>query len=91
MDSRDLCLQCGEKITVYTNPDYRKCDKCGAFDYRYDCVVCGNPIKLDDCNVCEICEWEQDSVQEDDPDYRGGANKESLNEAKAAWAAKDKK
>ncbi len=29
-----------------------------------------------------VCGWENDGVQFDDPDYRGGANGASLNEAR---------
>jgi hypothetical protein len=32
--------------------------------------------------VCPVCWWEDDPVQFDDPDFRGGANVRSLNEAK---------
>lgn len=38
-------------------------------------------------DICESCGWEDDGQQFDDPDYRGGANAESLNEARAAFAA----
>lgn len=37
-------------------------------------------------DLCEICDWEDDGVQYRDPDYRGGANRESLNKARAAFA-----
>jgi Cysteine-rich CPCC len=37
--------------------------------------------------LCPVCNWEDDGVQYDDPDYRGGANEESLNEARAAFFA----
>lgn len=33
--------------------------------------------------ICEICGWEDDPTQSRLPDYRGGANEESLNEARA--------
>ena len=36
--------------------------------------------------ICPNCGWENDNVQAKDPDYRGGANKMSLNEAKEAYA-----
>ena len=36
----------------------------------------------DFCNICPICLWEEDIVQESYPNMRGGANKISLNEAK---------
>ncbi|WP_126971541.1 CPCC family cysteine-rich protein [Gynurincola endophyticus] len=32
--------------------------------------------------VCEICYWEDDKTQTDNPDYVSGANKISLNEAR---------
>lgn len=53
---------------------------------RYPCPCCGNPT-LDEKPpgtylICEICLWEDDPVQFDDPDYRGGANRPSLNEAR---------
>ena len=39
-----------------------------------------------DFDVCEICGWENDCVQNDDPGYRGGANFVSQNEAKSNYA-----
>lgn len=35
--------------------------------------------------ICEICGWEDDPVQSADPNYVGGANKQSLNEARKVW------
>jgi hypothetical protein len=35
--------------------------------------------------ICETCFWEDDPYQERHPDYRGGANDMSLNEARAEW------
>lgn len=32
--------------------------------------------------ICPVCGWEDDNVQFDDPDFDGGANEPSLNEAK---------
>ena len=55
----------------------------------YYCAVCESEITLDDCYNCFVCGWDSDPIQEANPDYRGGANKCSLNEAKMAWAAKD--
>jgi hypothetical protein len=37
--------------------------------------------------ICSVCFWEDDNVQFDDPDYAGGANKVSLNEARRSFAA----
>jgi len=40
--------------------------------------------------ICEVCNWEDDSVQFADPAYRGGANIESLDEAKSRFEANPK-
>ena len=50
------------------------------------CACCGEKTlehKMHD--ICPVCGWEDDGVQNDDPDYRGVANFISLNEAKKAW------
>jgi hypothetical protein len=57
---------------------------------RHKCPVCGDTIILDKCNICETCAWEQDTLQEAEPNYRGGANTESLNEYRAWWNAQQK-
>ena len=54
-----------------------KCPVCNSYDFEED----------NDFDICEICGWENDGVQLDDPNYRGGANRKSLNEAKAAWVS----
>ena len=60
---------------------------------RYACPCCGfltivsyrgGPPGTYD--ICPVCWWEDDPVQFDDPDYRGGANRESLNEARTEFA-----
>ncbi len=52
----------------------------------YPCPCCGFLTLSEDrygsYEICPICYWEDDNVQFDDPDYQGGANTESLNEAK---------
>jgi Cysteine-rich CPCC len=37
--------------------------------------------------ICPVCFWEDDPVQAGDPLYGGGANKESLSEARTHFAA----
>lgn len=50
------------------------------------CPVCGkHELLLFD--VCDECGWENDPLQHDKPDYKGGANSMSLNQARAAYAA----
>ena len=53
---------------------------------RFPCPCCRNltlsaepPGTFD---ICPVCRWEDDNVQFRDPDYRGGANVMSLNEAR---------
>ena len=36
-------------------------------------------------DICPVCWWEDDPIQFADPDYRGGANTESLNEARGGF------
>ena len=57
----------------------------------YPCPCCGYAT-LDEpppgsFKIYPICFWEDDSVQFDDPDYRGGANEVSLKEAKKNYSS----
>ena len=52
---------------------------------KYTCPCCGYKT-LDEeppgtFDICEICYWEDDNVQFDEPDYKGGANIVSLRQA----------
>lgn len=50
------------------------------------CACCGKyELEMPDYDVCEICGWEDDPLQNMKPDYRGGANKMSLNQARENW------
>ena len=35
--------------------------------------------------ICPVCGWEDDELQNEEPDFAGGANDMSLNEAKQAY------
>ncbi|WP_353622596.1 CPCC family cysteine-rich protein [Citrobacter sp. Cb041] len=35
--------------------------------------------------ICPVCTWEDDPIQTEEPDYKGGANVMSLNEAREAF------
>jgi len=53
---------------------------------KYACVCCGE-LTMDERppgthQVCPVCGWEDDRAQYRDPDYQGGANKLSLNQAR---------
>lgn len=51
------------------------------------CPCCGYYTLSDDFEICAICWWEHDFVQESKPDSRIGANGESLREAQRNFAA----
>jgi hypothetical protein len=57
----------------------------------YPCPCCRYPTLSEPppgtFDICTICGWEDDNVQFDDPTFRGGANVESLAEARAKFAA----
>lgn len=52
---------------------------------KYLCPCCGYRT-LDDgpgrFDICPVCYWEDDIIQYDKPDYEGGANDISLNQAR---------
>lgn len=55
------------------------------------CPCCGS-VPLSEKGVFEIrgaCEWEDDPVRRRDPDYAGGANRMSPNDARGKWAARN--
>lgn len=49
---------------------------------EYKCPCCGNYTLSEEGNyeICSICNWEDDPVQFEYPDFKGGANILSLNE-----------
>ena len=52
-----------------------KCPVCGKFDFEEH-----NSLEL-----CEECGWQDDALYTNDPDYKGGPNEMSLNEARVAY------
>lgn len=58
------------------------------------CPCCGRHVftEKNAFEICPVCGWEDDRIQRGDPDYAGGANGMSLNEAKRKYfnAGKDK-
>ena len=55
-------------------------------DRRWPCACCGYLTLTEEpsgtYDICPVCFWEQDNVQEGDPSYWGGANRVSLNDAR---------
>lgn len=53
---------------------------------KVPCPCCGKGMIEPNCfDICEICNWEDDNLQYAHPNYRGGANYMSLNEAREAY------
>ena len=50
------------------------------------CLVCGEAM-LESCyfEICPVCGWEDNMVQDMMPDLIGGCNPVSLNQARKAW------
>jgi hypothetical protein len=65
---------------------------------KYQCPCCGYftlPEKPPGTYyICDVCFWEDDPIQYKDHDYKGGANRISLNQARinyARFGAKEEK
>jgi hypothetical protein len=57
-----------------------------------NCACCGFPTLPQDSlfEICPICGWQDDPVQNDDPDFSGSANDQSLGDYQAQWLASHK-
>ena len=53
-----------------------KCPVCGQYEFEEE----------NNFEICEVCGWENDGIQMDDPDEEDCANAMSLNHARKAWA-----
>ena len=56
-------------------------------EQRIKCPCCGMTA-VREYEICEVCDWENDPVQRMKPDFPGGANRMSLNEARSAYERK---
>lgn len=54
----------------------------------HSCPCCGKYEFSEEGSyeICPVCNWEDDPVQEEDPNFGGGANTMSLSEARIAWS-----
>ena len=50
------------------------------------CAVCGNPIEF--FEICEVCGWQDDGLDDRDPNKAVGPNHVSFNEAKETYKHK---
>lgn len=66
-------------ITIVGNALYRPkghiCPVCGQYEFE----------ERGSDDICEVCGWQDDIVQELNPDEECGENQMSLNQAKEAW------
>jgi hypothetical protein len=57
---------------------------------KYPCQCCGFYTLSEDGrasdDICPVCFWQDDHVQNRDPDFRGGANEPSPHEARRNFA-----
>ncbi len=60
-------------------------------DQMLPCPCCGSRTisETGTYEICAVCGWEDDPTQSAEPDYKGGANKESLNEARSRWQKRE--
>jgi hypothetical protein len=49
------------------------------------CPVCSRHEFKEDFELCPVCHWQHDRVQENDPTFWGGANDLCLNDYKIEW------
>lgn len=53
-------------------------------DKLHPCPCCNSLVlsEVGAYEICDVCGWEDDPVQSEDPSYAGGANKTSLDECR---------
>lgn len=52
------------------------------------CACCGSLTVAEEYDICPVCGWEKDNVQEKFIGFRGGANKLCLAEARELYRLK---
>lgn len=74
------------------DPEYNYLDATRPPAKPHLCPVCGKYMFEDEgsYDICPYCHWEDDDLQEDDPDYAGGANDLSLNQFKELYLRSQK-
>ena len=53
------------------------------------CLVCNQYEFEEDFDLCIVCGWQHDRVQENEPFFAGGANDLCLNDYKHEWDARN--
>jgi len=80
-----VCPQCGDD-RCYSGEAYDECDKCKYLNVHgpVACPCCGSMSLSEEggYEICPVCDWEDDLLQRNEPDYAGGANWLSLNRSR---------
>ena len=81
-EKKGFCPNCGLRV-------YAKGELLGGQELLLNacvCPVCGKTEYLVEDTMCKVCGWFNDPVQNDDPDWEGGENMMSLNQAREAYS-----
>ncbi len=70
-------VRTGKQVFYLETPADRICPVCGKYYFR----------ERNAYEICPVCGWEDDPVQRREEDLAGGANKESLRDARKNWNA----
>ena len=59
---------------------------------NFPCPVCGQHTFRTNYTdeMCPVCDWINDIIQNEDPDYEGGANPRTLNQCRKEWQEQHK-
>lgn len=88
----ELCLNDYKKVFVRlttANPDYTY-KEFMAKSMRHACPVCKKYkfVGIGTYDICPLCGWHDDTVQEENPTYTGGVNELCLNDYKKEYELK---
>ena len=59
-------------------------------EYKKNLCACCGKSEVGFYEFCKVCGWQNDDIQNDDADFKGGANEMSLNEAREAFRKGEK-
>lgn len=82
------CPRCGGiDLTKRNEEGKQTCKACGFVAEPHLCPVCGEYefSERGSFDICEVCGWEDDLVQEELRDETNCANQMSLNQARKTW------
>lgn|GEM_PF-2104799 len=51
----------------------------------YECKMCELELLTTGCEICRVCGWQDDAVQNYDRDFEGGPSDLSFNQYRSVW------